>query len=90
MHEPLRATSELIGCKPVSTDRFVSDGLQFLGRRTDCICLSWQACDKHRDCWSVSGDGWSGQDDTLPLAIAAAIQSFHAARCEELRSEHGM
>jgi hypothetical protein len=75
MHEPLRQTSELIGCKPVSTERFVRDAIEWLALHTDSLDIV-----RTGPAWCVSGDDWTGTADTLPLALAAAIQSHHTAR----------
>lgn len=82
MHEPLARTAELIGCQPVSTDRFCRDAIEWLTLHTDSLDIV-----RTGPAWCVSGDEWTGTAETLPLALAAAIQSFHTARMTENRHD---
>ena len=75
MREPLRATSVLIGCQPVNTDRFVRDAMEWLGLHEGHVEIM-----RRGPCYCVSGDDWSGTDESLPLALAAAIRACQAAR----------
>lgn len=67
-----------MGCRWNGTAPFVWDSLEWLCRRTDTLDVSFNG-----GYWRISSESWDGHATTLPLALAAAVQSFDAARCAE-------
>lgn len=82
---PIRQTCVLMGLEFNGTARFIWDAEEWLARRTDSLDITCIHVERNLCVWRVSGDGWHGEAHTLPLALAAAVQSHHAARCAAVR-----